>query len=114
MRAHPLAVTVLLGLVLVGLAPSVALAQSDDEAWIERELAEQPLAPRSGTGDALAAGDLPRFVGASVRLTLTNGNTRRGVLVAATAGQVTLESTLGGGKARLDLPLSSIVSAVME
>lgn len=114
MRRLPLVATAVLFALLVATTSPEARAQSDDEAWIERKLAERAIAPRSGAGDVLAVADLPRFVGASVRLTLTNGNTRRGLLVAATAGQVTLESTLGGGKARLDLPLASITSAVLE
>lgn len=114
MRRLPLVATTVFVALLVSTTGPQARAQSDDEAWIERKLADRPLAQRSGVGDVLAVADLPRFVGASVRLTLTNGNTRRGLLVAATAGQVTLESTLGGGKARLDLPLASIVSAVLE
>ncbi len=115
MRLNSLPViAALLGLGFCGLPWPAALAQSEDEAWIERKLADQPLAPRSGGGDRLAVADLPRFVGATVRLTLSNGSTRRGVLVAATAAQVTLESSLGGGKARLDLPLASIVAAAVE
>jgi hypothetical protein len=114
MRRFPLVATAALLALLMAATSPEARTQSDDEAWIERKLAERPLALRTGDGDVLAVADLPRFVGASVRLTLTNGNTRRGLLVAATANQVTLESTLGGGKARLDLPLASIVSAVLE
>jgi hypothetical protein len=96
-----------------------ASAQSDDEAWIERAMADRPLAPSgatrgAGLGDQVSVADLPRFVGYAVRLELNNGRSRLGVLVAADAQRVTLQSAMGGGKADYAIVTSSIVSATLE
>lgn len=101
------------------LTTGAARAQSDDEAWIERYMAEhgvevpdQPSAP--GAGDRIQPGDLPRFVGHGVRLTLANGRIRAGVVDAVDAKSVLLRAYLAGGEASLRLPRAQIVAVELE
>lgn len=94
-------------------------AQSDDEAWIERYMDQSSgmLAPVSrgpGTGDRIEVDDLPRFVGYSVRLGLSSGRSRQGVIESADARQVVLIAQMSGGSASLTLSRAQIVSAQLE
>ncbi len=106
-------------LLVLMLSAGAALAQSDDEAWIERYMAEhgvdvqdEPSAP--GSGDRIQPVDLPRFVGHGVRLTLANGRTRAGVIDQVDAKTVLLRAYLAGGEASLRLPRAQIVAVELE
>jgi hypothetical protein len=106
-------------LLLLCASPGLVFGQSDDEAWIERYMAEhgievqdQPSAP--GSGDRIQPGDLPRFVGHGVRLTLANGRTRAGVVEAVDAKNIQLRAYMTGGEAMLSLPRAQVVAVELE
>jgi hypothetical protein len=108
-------------LLLVSLmcTPAMLHAQSDDEAWIERYMDQRsgvaaPVWRGPGTGDRIEVDDLPRFVGYSVRLGLSNGRSRHGVIESADERRVVLIAQMSGGRASLTLSRAQIVSAQLE
>lgn len=72
----------------------------------------QGSAIRRGRGhDVIPVRDLPRFLGATVRIKLVNGREREGVIEGYADGRLILRSKMGGGYARYDIALDQIVSS---
>ncbi len=100
------------------LATATAAAQ-DDAAWIEMHLrngggtAIGP-APEFRKPDAISVANIDRYVGKGVRLHLSSGRIREGVLEKIEDGQLYLRSPMGGGYATVSFSRSQVVKAELE
>lgn len=100
------------------LAAASTMAQ-DDAAWIEMHLrngggtAIGP-APEFRKPDAISIANIGRYVGKGVRLHLSSGRVREGVLEKIEDGQLFLRSPMGGGYATVSFSHSQVVKAELE
>lgn len=103
--------------ILLAAAALPCAAQSEDERWIEDFMTGRVAADYNHVDgqhawprESIEFIDLPRFVGATVRIGIGNGRTRFGVVERADARQVVIKTRMGGGWASYTLPADQVLS----
>lgn len=103
-------------LALLAAAPVMA---QDDAVWIETHLrngggtAIGP-APQHRKPDAISVATIGRHVGKDVRLHLTSGRVREGLLERVDGGELYLRSPMGGGYATVSYKRSQVTKAELK